>query len=444
VTVTNASSAPPTSGALPSKGPVVVHVFGRTDVGRTREHNEDAFAVADLTANRATLHPDVRTHISGERGSLFMVADGMGGAAAGEIASAMAVDVVLRELERLWVNASRHDAAEFAQALKRATAAANAEINAFATQHPEYRGMGTTATIAGLLGDTLYVAQVGDSRAYLIREAVARQITKDQSLMQKLVEAGELTEEEAEHSERRNIILQALGPEASVKVDLTHQVVRRGDVLVLCSDGLSGQVGKDEIARIVSEEHDLVAVCKRLVDRANENGGPDNITVIAARFDGDGLEVAGQTDEVGHAVFPLPDTGQHPALPPPLADVARAEADGPPASLAPGAAPSAFADTLPPQSFEPFESFTVPEAGGGASARMSDSPSPVASVPAVSEERRARGMAIAIALLAALVTGAAWYVWDTAREVVPSRVRDTLTPASPANPAPAPSTSPRS
>ena len=425
MTVTNASSAPPSSGALPNKGPVVVHVFGRTDVGRTREHNEDAFAVADLTANRATLHPEVRTHISGERGSLFMVADGMGGAAAGEIASAMAVDVVLREIERAWINAGRHDAAAFAQALKRATAAANAEINAFATQHPEYRGMGTTATIAGLLGDTLYVAQVGDSRAYLIREGVARQITKDQSLMQKLVEAGELTEEEAEHSERRNIILQALGPEASVKVDLTHQVVRRGDVLVLCSDGLSGQVGKDEIARVVSEEHDLVAVCKRLVDRANENGGPDNITVIAARFDGDGLAVAGEGDDVGHHVFPLPDTGPNPALTPPSASDFRGPDGGePPMPDASRSESSSFLESLPPQSFEPHESFTVPEWGGSAApATAGAAPAPTA-VPQVSPARRTRGMAIAVALLVVLVGGAAWFAWRTARDVVP-RPRDT-------------------
>ena len=411
---------------------MVVHVFGRTDVGRTREHNEDAFAVADLTANRATLHPDVRTHISGERGSLFMVADGMGGAAAGEIASAMAVDVVLREMDRLWIAAPRHDPSTFAQALKRSTAAANAEIHAFATQHPEYRGMGTTATIAGLLGDTLYLAQVGDSRAYIIRDGVARQITKDQSLMQKLVEAGELTEEEAEQSERRNIILQALGPELSVKVDLTHQVVRRGDVLVLCSDGLSGQVGKDEIARIVSEEHDLVAVCKRLVDRANENGGPDNITVIAARFDGEGLEVASQADEVGHTVFPMSDTGPNPALPAPPASLGGRDPDAERPTGWNGQAPSQpqLVETLPPQSFEPFESFTVPDAEASARALH---PSPVTSAPAVppvSAARRARGMAIAISLLAVLVAGAAWYAWRTAREVVP-RVRDTTAPAPP-------------
>ena len=208
-------------------GDIVVHVFGRTDVGRTREHNEDAFVVADLTTDNATLQPEVRTHKTGGKGSLFMVADGMGGAAAGEIASAMAVDAVLNQLRETWLVDLRSDPERFVRAIKIATKAANEQIHAYATAHPEYRGMGTTATIAGLLGDTLYLAQVGDSRAYLIRDGVARQITKDQSLMQKLIEAGELTEEEAEHSERRNIILQALGPEPTIRIDLTHQTVRR-------------------------------------------------------------------------------------------------------------------------------------------------------------------------------------------------------------------------
>src|SRR5262249_19280139 len=121
----------------------------------------------------------------------------------------------------------------------------------------------------------------------------------------KLVEAGELTGEEAEHSERRNIILQALGPEQNIRVDLTHQTGRRGDVLVLCSDGLSSQVGKDAIAEIVTEEEDLAAACQALIDLANAKGGPDNITVILARFDGKGLFPPADTDEVGHQVFPL-------------------------------------------------------------------------------------------------------------------------------------------
>jgi protein phosphatase len=298
-------------------GDIVVHVFGRTDVGRTREHNEDAFVVADLTTGNATLQPEVRTHAVGPRGTLFMVADGMGGAAAGEIASAMAVEVVVRDLLSGWSAGEATDAGRFAATIRAAAEHANTRIHRYASEHREYRGMGTTATIAGLLGDTLYMAQVGDSRAYIVRDGVARQVTKDQSLMQRLVEAGEITAEEAEVSDRRNIILQALGPEPTIRVDLTHQQVRRGDVLILCSDGLSGQVRADEIARAVAEEPDLVALCKRLIDSANAAGGPDNITVIAARFDGRGLTSAGESDEVGHRVFAIP--GEPPPEPePPL------------------------------------------------------------------------------------------------------------------------------
>jgi PPM family protein phosphatase len=288
-------------------GDVIVNVFGRTDVGRVRDHNEDSFLVADLTADNASLQPEVRTHLVGSHGSLFMVADGLGGAAAGEVASELAILTVQAELRAQWRSAPERNAEVFARAIKSAAEAANAKIFAYAVEHPESRGLGTTATIAGLLGDTLYLAQVGDSRAYLVRNGVVLQITKDQSLMQRLIEAGELTPEEAERSERRNIILQALGPEPTVKIDLTYQKVRRGDTLILCTDGLSGLVRKDEIAEILQESNDdLLTACKELIDRANENGGPDNITVIVARFDGDGLAPAEGEETVGHAVFPLP------------------------------------------------------------------------------------------------------------------------------------------
>lgn len=290
------------TGPTTPKGDVIVHVFGRTDVGRTREHNEDTFTVADLTTMNASLQPEVRTHVTGSRGTLFMVADGMGGAAAGEVASAMATEIVLAELDKRWRTSNDDDPEMFAHALRVATEVANTRIHSYAQAHPENRGMGTTATIVGLLQDTLYVCQVGDSRAYLVRDGVASQITKDQSLMQKLVEAGELTAEEAEVSERRNIILQALGPEPIVKVDLTSQQVKRGDTLVLCSDGLSGQVRANEIAEVVKAERDLVQVCKKLIDLANEAGGPDNITVVAARFEGDGLLETG-AEQPAHRVY---------------------------------------------------------------------------------------------------------------------------------------------
>jgi protein phosphatase len=284
------------------QGEIVVHVFGRTDVGRTREHNEDTFTVADLTTMNASLQPEVRTHVTGPRGTFFMVADGMGGAAAGEVASAMATEVVLAEMDKRWRTSNDTDPEMFAHALRVATEVANTKIHAYAAAHPENRGMGTTATIAGLLHDTIFVCQVGDSRAYLVRDGVCSQITKDQSLMQKLVEAGEMTAEEAEVSERRNIILQALGPEPIVKVDLTSQQVKRGDTLVLCSDGLSGQVRASEIAEVVRAEKDLVQVCKKLIDLANEAGGPDNITVVAARFEGEGLMETG-AEHPAHRVY---------------------------------------------------------------------------------------------------------------------------------------------
>jgi protein phosphatase len=293
-----------------SKKPIRVEVFGKTDLGRTRDHNEDRFLVADLTRKAASLLPEVRQHDIGARGTLFVVADGMGGAAAGELASEMATDAIYDHLVKTWNAEHEVTPQRFAYRLKEAVEVANASIHAHAKAHPEVRGMGTTTTAAGVLNDHLYLTQVGDSRAYLIRGGQAHQITKDQSLMQRLVEAGELTEEEAAQSERRNIILQALGPDPKVKVDLTHQEVRRGDVLVLCSDGLSGQVKKEEIAKIVTEAKDLSAACDRLIALANERGGPDNITAVIARFDGDGLRSSdsGTADDVGHQVYPLIDT----------------------------------------------------------------------------------------------------------------------------------------
>ena len=326
-------------------GAIVVHVFAHSDVGRTREHNEDAFVVADLARGEPLAFDHLRTERVSDRGTLFMVADGMGGAAAGEIASEMAVEVVLQQLRRRWRDATTVAPVAFVGTLKAATEVANATIHHYAADHPELRGMGTTATIAGLLGDTLYLAQVGDSRAYLVRDGVAIQITKDQSLMQKLIEAGEITVEEAEMSDRRNIILQALGPEPVVKIDLTHQRVRRDDVLVLCSDGLSGLVRPEQIARAITEGASPELAAERLVDLANSSGGPDNITVVIARFDGTGLESAAPVDEVGHRVFDSPDL----VTPTAISPIVRVESvpepiELPPASIEDPAAPPVVED----------------------------------------------------------------------------------------------------
>jgi protein phosphatase len=289
-----------------TNGSVRVSVFGKTDLGRTREHNEDTFLVADLSTGNASLQPEVRHHDIGARGSLFIVADGMGGAAAGELASAMAADLIYRHMATAWARDSANTAARFAYRMKEAVELANTQIYGYAREHPEVQGMGTTVTAAGMFGSDLYLAQIGDSRAYLVRGTEAIQLTKDQSLMQRLVDAGELTEDEAEQSERRNIILQALGPDPRVKVDLTHQSVRQGDTLILCSDGLSGLVRREEFASLARRHGDPQALCAALIDLANQRGGPDNITVITARFEGDGLSVPDGAEGVGYQTYQIP------------------------------------------------------------------------------------------------------------------------------------------
>ena len=302
------------------EGAIHVRVAALTDVGRTREHNEDAFLVGDLAApdplaftgeEGAAGHPHEHLLALPETGMLFLVADGLGGAAAGEVASHMAVRTVFDALRERMPDAAT-DGAAFAAALRDAALAANASIHHVAARNAELRGMGTTLTAAALLGDTLFLAQVGDSRAYLVRNGAAQQLTKDQSLMQRLLDAGEITPEQAETSARRNIILQALGPEPMVKVDITHQPVRRGDLLLLCSDGLSGQVRADTLAEAAVNASDLAELCTSLVHQANAAGGPDNITVVAVRLDGEGLSDAGTTDAVGHLAYPVTPTPQNP------------------------------------------------------------------------------------------------------------------------------------
>jgi serine/threonine protein phosphatase PrpC len=277
--------------------------YALTDRGQTRDHNEDTFLVADLDGGSALREPRATERPVSPRGMLYLVADGMGGAAAGEIASEMAAVEIHQEMVDRWSALTEASEVAFADALRAAVEAANTRLHEYAVAHPEVRGMGTTATVVGVLEGQLYLAQVGDSRGYLVRGANARQLTRDQSLTQRLVEVGELTEEEAEASERRNIILQALGPDPRIKVDLSWQALQRDDVLIICSDGLSSVVRRDDIAAIVATETDMQPICERLVALANERGGPDNITVVAVRFHGEGLPELTREDPGYHEFF---------------------------------------------------------------------------------------------------------------------------------------------
>jgi PPM family protein phosphatase len=288
------AGGPPSSSRGLAGAQIVVKLFGRTDVGQIREHNEDNFLVADLTKKTRSLLEADRTFAVGPHGTILGVCDGMGGAAAGEVASQLAVDIIVERMSEGGAPVSRD---EFAHRLVAAVEAAGLRIFTEAKVDRARRGMGTTATIAGLVDDHLFLAQVGDSRGYILRGERLVQVTRDQSLVNQLIEAGQLTEAEAETFEHNNIILQALGTADTVQVDLTYAVLRQGDTLLLCSDGLSGMVRFDEIREVLTTVPEPLEACKVLTDKANQAGGHDNITVIVARFDGPGIAPPGPGDE---------------------------------------------------------------------------------------------------------------------------------------------------
>ncbi|MFO0660940.1 MAG: Stp1/IreP family PP2C-type Ser/Thr phosphatase [Polyangiaceae bacterium] len=290
-----------------SRGEVRVRLFGRTDVGQVREHNEDNFIVADLSRKSRGLMEADRSQIVGSRGTLLGVCDGMGGAAAGEVASQLAVDVIYEKMTEGDVPADRDD---LARRLVHSIEQAGFRIYNEAKADRTRRGMGTTSTIAALLDDHLFLGQVGDSRGYILREGKFVQVTRDQSLVTQLIENGQLTPEEAENFEHNNIILQALGTSDTVQVDLTYVELREGDTLLLCSDGLSGMVRNDELKRILESTPDPLEACKILTEKANQAGGHDNITCIVAKFDGSALRKPAPTDpELKYRKYSMTDDG---------------------------------------------------------------------------------------------------------------------------------------
>ncbi|HKP85176.1 MAG TPA: Stp1/IreP family PP2C-type Ser/Thr phosphatase [Blastocatellia bacterium] len=270
---------------------VKVSVFGSTDVGMQRTGNEDAFMVADLTTGDAATGSEANSHDVGERGSLMVVSDGMGGAAAGEIASELAVTTIR---ESLMESPSDLDVAA---RLRIATEVANERIWNHSQENPELSGMGATVTAALVHGPVVYVAQVGDSRAYLVRGSQIKQITKDQSLAQMLIDSGAILPEQAA-SVPQNVIMQALGTQPTVKVAMTTVQLCRNDCLLLCSDGLSNKIDPHEMKVTVEQKKDLTAACRWLIETANERGGEDNITVVIARFDGEALGSANEVKSI--------------------------------------------------------------------------------------------------------------------------------------------------
>jgi serine/threonine protein phosphatase PrpC len=265
---------------------ITVSACGLTDMGKVRTNNEDAFLIANLAdaGAGAPVPKQLATFEAGEHAVLLAVSDGMGGADAGEVASALVVE----SLRQAMTEAGGKG--DWDAATKQAVERANREVWS-AAKAPGRRGMGATVTAVCLQGDHAHIAEVGDSRAYLLRNARIRQVTRDQSFVQYLVDAGALKPEEAASYPMKNVVLQAMGQSADVQVALGRLELRRGDKLLLCSDGLSGKLKADEMLAKVQQAPSLEAACKALIDLANERGGDDNITVVLARVDGDGLRV---------------------------------------------------------------------------------------------------------------------------------------------------------
>jgi protein phosphatase len=227
----------------------------------------------------------------GEQGLVLVVSDGMGGALAGDVASRMAIEAVHDVLMGKPVDGvGCEPGAPLVDCLKEATMQANRNIHYKSLEDSRCSGMGATLTGAAIKGDKLDLVQVGDSRAYVMRGDQIRLATKDQSLVQQLVDVGQISEEEAETHMFRNVILQALGAQTELAPATARIQIRQGDMLLLCSDGLSGKLRNEDIRQIIAEsDGDLAAACNALVDQANYRGGEDNITVVLAKFTGEEL-----------------------------------------------------------------------------------------------------------------------------------------------------------
>jgi protein phosphatase len=279
---------------------------GITDIGRVRESNEDQFLVADLNksmlVHQTSLSDEDHTRLfGGSQGALLLVADGMGGHAAGKQASTIAVQAlehyVLNTMP--WFFHLQHSQeTDFKDELKAAMEVCQRSIESAAASRPERHGMGTTLTMAYILWPRLYVVHVGDSRCYLFRAPKLEQITTDQTMAQQLVERGVLAAEDASQSRWSHVLWSCLGgAKREMNAEVYKATLNAGDTLLLCTDGLTGGLRDEKIIEFLRQGGSAQETCQRLVAAANEAGGKDNITVVVARF----LDVAQQPAQAEHA-----------------------------------------------------------------------------------------------------------------------------------------------
>jgi protein phosphatase len=275
-----------------SPRPLTVKAFGITDTGKVRKGNEDQFLIAELTKSMRvwqTSLPEPNVRVGEERAHLFLVADGMGGHQAGERASALAVAAIEQftlNTFKWFMGSDSADAQKVLAQFQAALSQADTRVVEAAADAPELSGMGTTVTMAFQLGTQLWIAHVGDSRAYLYSEGELEQITQDHTLTAEMVRRGELQPNEVAGHRLRHVITNVVGGgELGVRVEAHAFDVQAGDCLLLCSDGLTEMVPNATIAATLDAEAAPEAAAKALLSHANKAGGRDNITVLIVRFD---------------------------------------------------------------------------------------------------------------------------------------------------------------
>jgi protein phosphatase len=285
---------PQLSDAVPDapRQPLDVAAFGLTDIGCVRESNEDQFLVADLAKTMRIRHtslPDPKVQFGNERGHLFLVADGMGGHAAGEYASAMAVTAIQQftlNTLKWFFHPDGADAHRVLAQFQTALREAEARIFEESSEHPELHGMGTTVTMAYHLDSQLCIVHAGDSRAYMFEAGELHQVTQDHTVAAEMVRRGSLKPSDEARHRLRNLITNVVGGNEPLHYVESHALqLQAGDRLLMCSDGLTEMVSHERIAETLRDELEPEAACRKLVAQANDAGGRDNITVVIARFD---------------------------------------------------------------------------------------------------------------------------------------------------------------
>jgi serine/threonine protein phosphatase PrpC len=279
--------------------PVSVQLGYATDVGRHRELNEDSILALDLRQ----CFESVNTHIG-----LYVASDGMGGEAAGEVASRISVRAVAERVTERLISASLRSThggqvaeptqtgsillandtgidVRASQLLIDAIRNANDQVLDYAQYHPNTRGLGATLTAALLVGNVLTVGHVGDSRCYVLSDGRFEQLTEDHSLVERMIQRGELTRDESRFHPHRNIIYRSIGSREEMEIDIVTRMLSRGDLVLLCSDGLTGMLDDEEVAAIMGHSEDPWYIAKELVVAANSRGGEDNISVIVIRIE---------------------------------------------------------------------------------------------------------------------------------------------------------------